>query len=34
MDIVVEGNIFQLQGVKYINLFVADHLGNNACACK
>jgi len=34
MDIVIEENIFQLQAVKYNHLFVADHLGNNACACK
>ena len=34
MDNVIEENLFQLQAVKYNQIFVADHLGNAACACE
>jgi len=34
MDSVIEENLFQLQAVKYNQIFVADHLGNAACACE
>jgi hypothetical protein len=32
MDNVIEENSFHLQAVKYNHIFVADHLGNTACA--
>jgi len=34
MDNVIEENLFQLQAVNYNQIFVADHLGNAACACE
>ena len=34
MDNVIEEILFQLQAVKYNQIFVADHLGNTACACE
>ena len=34
MDNVIEENLFQLQAMKYNQIFVADHLGNAACACE
>jgi len=34
MDYVIEENLFQLQAVKYNQLFVADHLWKSACACE